>query len=267
MRRLSIYLCCILSGLFLLAGCDKEETKETGQVDLNELLNAEGIVKKNLSLKSSSMGRTMKYSLWLPPSYSSGKTYPFLYLLHGYGDDNNSWLEKGKAQSIAKDYYSKYKMPVVIVMPDGLTSFYTDAWEKYFHEELMPEVEKTYCCSGERAVAGLSMGGYGTLYNVLNHPDKFTYGYAMSPATSYGSVSLEDLVKAQSNPSVFPGITLESGTEDYVVTIATVRAFDAMLTENRVEHEFIERSGAHDWNFWPACLEKALVKVGNSFQK
>jgi len=266
MRKAIILLCCILSAMMVPTGCGKEDAKEVEPVDLNELLNAEGTVKRDLTVKSSAMGRTMKYSLWLPPSFKKTGTYAFLYLLHGYGDDNNSWLDKGNAQSIAKEYYSKNKVPVVIVMPDGLVSFYTDNWEKYFHEELMPEVEKAYCCNGKRAVAGLSMGGYGTLYNVLNHPDKFTYGYAMSPATSYGSVSLESLVKAQSNPGVFPGITLESGTEDFVVSIASVRAFDAMLTTNGVKHELIERSGGHDWNFWPVCLSKALVKIGETFK-
>jgi len=262
--RLSI-LVCILSGSLLLAGCSTEEKKEVEQVDLNELLNAEGTVKRDLTLKSSALGRTMKYSLWLPPSYKPGGAFPFLYLLHGYGDNNNAWLDNGRAQAIAKDYYRKYKVPVVIVMPDGLVSFYTDDWERYFHEELMPEVEKNYCCNGKRAVAGLSMGGYGTLYNVLNHPDKFTCGYAMSPATSYGSVSLEELVKAQSDPSVFPHITLESGTEDSVVSIASVRAFASMLEGYGVPYDLIERSGGHDWTFWPVCLEKALVKAGQTF--
>ena len=265
MKKPFFLLFCILSVLLPLAGCGKDDKKPAEEVNLLEVLNAQGAVKRDLTLKSSAMGRTMKYTLWLPPTYDGTKTFPVLFLLHGYGDDNNSWLDKGNAQSIAVSYVQKKGTEMVIVMPDGLATFYTDAWETYFHTELIPEVEAKYHGNGKRAVAGLSMGGYGTLYNALNHPDKFTYGYAMSPATSYGSVSLESLVQAQDDPSVFPGITLESGTEDFVVSIASVRAFDAMLTENGVEHELIERAGGHDWNFWPACLEKALVKIGQTF--
>ncbi len=263
-----------LLGFCLLASCGKEGgTSSDGDAKQNllDLLNAEDKVYRDETIKSAQMGgKTMKYSIWLPVGYDSTREYPFLYLLHGYGDDNDSWMDKGNARSIAKEYVDKGGTPMVIVMPDGLTTFYTDGWggnwESYFHKELMPEVEKAYHCNGKRAVAGLSMGGYGTLYNALNHPDKFTYGYAMSPATSYGSVSLEDLVKAQSDPAVFPGITLESGTQDFTVSIGSVRDFSAMLTENGVVHTFIERDGGHDWNFWPVCLEKALKTIGDSFK-
>lgn len=260
-------------GLSLLASCGKEggsSSDEDAKQNLLDLLNAEDKVYRNQSISSRQMNRTMKYTVWLPGGYDSSKEYPFLYLLHGYGDDNNSWLDKGGAQAIAKDYVSKGGTPMVIIMPDGLTNFYTDGWggnwESYFHQELIPEVEKAYHCNGKRAVAGLSMGGYGTLYNVLNHPDKFLYGYAMSPATSYGSISLESLVKAQADPSVFPGITLESGTQDFTVSITSVRDFSAMLSENGVVHTFIERDGGHDWAFWPECLKKALEKIGQLFK-
>ena len=72
---------------------------------------------------------------------------------------------------------------MVIVMPNGLNKFYiADGYEQYFEEELMTEVEKKYHCNGKRAIGGLSMGGYGTLYHALTYPQKFTYAYAMSPA-------------------------------------------------------------------------------------
>ncbi len=263
----------MLLGMLLCVACgkvDNSSDEEDARQHLIDLLKKEVTVSRNLTVNSVQMGgKTMKYSVILPGGYDNTKTYPVLYLLHGYGDDNNSWMDKGNAAGIAQDYFNKGGVPMVIVMPDGLTSFYTDGWggnwESYFHGELIPEVEKTFHGNGKRAVAGLSMGGYGTLYNVLNHPDKFTYGYAMSPATSYGSVSLESLVEAQSSPAVFPGITVESGTEDFTVSIATVREFVQMLDSHGVKNEFIERSGGHDWNFWPVCLEKALKKIGEFF--
>ena len=132
------------------------------------------------------------------------------------------------------------------------------------HNELMPEVESKYRCNGKRAVAGLSMGGFGTLYNVLKYPSKFTYGYAMSPATDADSSVA--LIKAQSSPSVFPPITIESGTTDWTIPIQGVRDYVQVLKENGVEVKFIERSGGHDWGFWPVCLQKALVAVGETFK-
>ena len=229
-------------------------------------------------------GRSMKYTVWLPAGYDEKKTYPFLYLLHGAGDDNNSWISKGGADRIANKYLADEGVPMVIVMPDAQMSFYintetaTEAYimsmdpaghyEEYFIEELMPKVEEIYHCNGKRALAGLSMGGWGTLYYGLKYPKMFRYGYAMSPATglSWLPVTLRDLIVAQSDRSVFPFFTLESGTQDLTVGIESVRACDDLLTGYDIPHRFIERYGYHDWSFWPVCLEKALVEIGKSFK-
>lgn len=225
------------------------------------------------SVLSSSMVSTykkkqMKYTIWLPGGYDSKKTYPFLYLLHGYGDDNNSWIQKGGADIIANKYLKEDGVPMVIVMPDGLQDFYVGDFEDYMFKELMPFLEETYHCNGKRALAGLSMGGWGTLYYGLKYPTMFTYGYAMSPATSLSwyPVSLGNLISAQPDKSVFPFITLESGTQDYTVSIESVRNCDQLLSSYELSHHFIERAGGHDWNFWPECLKKALIEIGNSFK-
>ena len=235
------------------------------------------------SMLSVKRARTMKYTVWLPAGYDEKKTYPFLYLLHGAGDDNNSWIEKGGADKIANQYLADDGVPMVIIMPDALLTFYVNMeevtnpmlqgldqighYEEYFFEELMPKVEEQYHCNDKRALAGLSMGGWGTLYYGLKYPKMFTYGYAMSPATGIDGlpVSLRDLISRQSSTSVFPFITLESGTQDMTVGIQSVRDCDELLTSYDVRHHFIERSGGHDWKFWPVCLEKALVEIGKSF--
>lgn len=235
------------------------------------------------SMLSAKRARTMKYTVWLPAGYDEKKTYPFLYLLHGAGDDNNSWIEKGGADKIANQYLADDGVPMVIIMPDALLTFYVNMeevtnpmlqgldqighYEEYFFEELMPKVEEQYHCNGKRALAGLSMGGWGTLYYGLKYPKMFKYGYAMSPATGIDGlpVSLRDLISKQSSTSVFPFITLESGIQDYTVGIQSVRDCDELLTSYDVKHHFIERSGGHDWKFWPVCLEKALVEIGKSF--
>ena len=265
LRTRILFVATALGALLALGACGKMDngSDENGKQNLLDLLNREGKVYRDQQIKSTAMSRTMKYTVWLPGGYDSSKEYPFLYLLHGYGDDNNSWIDKGGADRIARDYVNRGGTPMVIVMPDGLVNFYSGTWEKYFHEELIPAVEKDFKCNGKRAVAGLSMGGYGTLYNVLNHPAKFTFGYAMSPATDLEG--FEKLVTAQVSPSVFPPIVLESGTQDFTVSIASVKEFSQMLTRHGVKHDMIERDGGHDWVFWPVCLEKALSKVGETF--
>jgi S-formylglutathione hydrolase FrmB len=264
----------------LSAGC-KKLPNDGGKKGEDDTLS--GTV-TSASVASTRRNQTMKYTVWLPAGYDESKTYPFLYLLHGYGDDNNSWVGKGGADKVANAYLKDGGTPMVIVMPDALTSFYVNLeeagaqmqqmmdrpghYEDYFIQELMPAVEARFHCNGKRALAGLSMGGWGTLYYGLKYPDKFLYGYAMSPATglSWLPVTLQDLITVQSDPAVFPYITLESGTQDMTVGIESVRDCDQLLTAYDVRHSFIERDGGHDWKFWPECLRKALKEIEKYFK-
>lgn len=250
----------------LLVSCGEKpapDCQDDARQNLLDILNAEDRLYRDQSLTSTWMKRKMAYSVWLPNGYDSSKEYPFLYLLHGYGDDSNSWLDKGKARSIAKEYVTKGGTPMVIVMPDGLTSFYSGNWESYFHQELIPAVEKAFRCSGKRAIAGLSMGGYGTLYHALNHPGLFLYAYAMSPAVMG---DMKSLVDAQADKRVFPGFTVEVGNQDMVVDNAGAKDLADYMEGQGLHVEYIARDGTHDWNFWQECLPKALQKAGESFK-
>ena len=219
---------------------------------------------EHITVYSPELKTQLGVTVWLPAGYDENKSYPFLYLLHGLGDDNDSWNSKGNATTIASKYSkSAGAVPMVIVMPNALASFYYGDFDTYMHNTMMPEVERKYNCNGKRALAGLSMGGFGTLYHALKYPEKFKYAYAMSPATeenTFGALaSLHD-------PSYYPPITIESGTQDYTVRIEGVRSCVNMLRMCGLSVDFIERDGGHDWNFWPVCLEKALVKIGESFK-
>lgn len=231
-----------------------------------------GTVIRNCTVSSSAMGRSMKYSIYLPKDYGSGKDFPVLYLLHGYGDENNAWLDKGNLANIAKAYEENGGKQMIVVCPDALTTFYIDSYQgkykTYFFEELVPAIEFTYNVKKDkyaRAVAGLSMGGYGTLYYGLGNPDMFCYAYACSAAVDMGAgyPSLYELAE-KADPATLPGITLEMGTEDWVT--GNGANFHQALSAAGIQHEYIARSGVHDWNFWQECLPKVLKRCGETFR-
>ena len=217
------------------------------------------------SMSSTKMKQTMTYSVWLPREYDESKTYPFLYLLHGYeyGDQSRldrCWLDKGDAARIADEYQKSGGDPMVIVMPNGQSSFYIGDYEEYFHQELMPKVEADFHCNGKRAISGLSMGGYGTLYHALKYPSKFKYAYAMSPAAD---VSMAAMV---SDASILPGITVETGEQDPTTKLQDIKPFVEALQKKGCQVDFIVRDGVHNWVFWKACLPKALRAAADSFK-
>lgn len=218
------------------------------------------------TINSTHLGHEISYSVLLPGNYER-KAYPYLYLLHGveFSDQDQLdkvWLEKGDAERILKEYVLAGGKPMIIVMPNGHTSFYIDKYDKYLHEELMPKVESQYKFNGKRAIAGLSMGGFGTTYHALKYPKEYTYAYAMSPAFEN---SLSSFIDKQPDKSVFPPFTFEVGQEDIIVSNDATKKLYNHMKENGIRCEFIERKGTHSWEFWKECLPKALEKVGKSF--
>lgn len=255
--------------LVLTVACSTSSTKDNdpwGKVD-PEASQESAVVEG--SVKSTAMNRDMTYSAWLPAGYDKSQTYPFLYLLHGYEDNNQSarhdrcWLDKGNAAKIASDYQKSSGIAMVIIMPNGLDKFYSwDGYEDYFEKELMAYVEEKYHCNGKRAIAGLSMGGYGTLYHALKYPEKFLHAYAMSPAADASMVNYT----SGKEVTVFPSFTFEVGLQDYTVNNSTTKSLYNSLAKKGISCEWIERDGSHDWAFWQVCLPKALQKSGALFK-
>lgn len=251
--HLKISFVAVLGALLLLGACSKMEP----------VLNPNSEIRRELTIDSEFMKQQMKYNLYLPPKYNPNAAYPILYLLHGANGDQNSWLDNGNAQQIADDYIILQEgTPMIIVMPEALLTRYIGDFENYFHEELMPAVEGAYKFNGKRALAGLSMGGYGTLYHALKYPEKFTYGYAMSPSISGW---FTEFIDARADKSVFPPFTFEVGEQDTIVDNKASKAIADYMISNGLDVEWISREGRHNWTFWPDCLSKALIVIGKSF--
>ena len=152
-----------------------------------------GKVFDNLSLKSSILNMERKYAIYLPPDYeSSQRRYPVLYLLHGGGDDQTGWVQFGEVNRYADKAIAEGTIPpMIIVMPDADSSFYINSYdgkekyEDFFVKEFIPAVENVWRIKNQkrfRGIAGLSMGGYGTMIYALKHPDLFDAAAPLSAA-------------------------------------------------------------------------------------
>jgi S-formylglutathione hydrolase FrmB len=150
----------------------------------------------------------------LPDHYDPARRYPVLYLLHGAGEDYASWADP--AEGDVKHTLSG--LGAIVVMPDGGLGFYSNwwndgrraepAWERYHLEELIPMIERRYRIRRERryhAIAGFSMGGFGTSLYAELRPDYFGTAVPMS-----GFVSIERLTAELGYPIITSG--------DYVKT-------------------------------------------------
>jgi len=96
-------------------------------------------IQESLSFKSKILDREIRYSIVLPKNYyQSGKSYPVMYMLHGLGDNESSWLEYGQVASILDCMTDKKEIkPFICVMPQGFKSYYTDSYDGTFNYQQM----------------------------------------------------------------------------------------------------------------------------------
>ena len=162
-----------------------------------------GKVIESLEFESSLVDYPVKYSVYLPSDYeTSERKYPVVYLLHGYSDDETGWIQYGEANIIAdKGIENGDFPPCIIIMPDGKVGWYCnsfdgkDRWEDMFIQEFIPFIEKEYRIRPKkefRAIAGLSMGGYGALKLSMRNTDLFSTCIAMSSGTFTDDQILEN---------------------------------------------------------------------------
>jgi diacylglycerol O-acyltransferase/trehalose O-mycolyltransferase len=149
------------------------------------------------TLRTAALSDPTRVRVLLPAGYASDarRRYPVLYLLHGADSDYRSWTRYGDAQAITAH------AAMIVVMPDGgANGWYTDwyqgakpvqpRWETYHVGELVPWIDATYrtiAARRGRAIAGLSMGGYGALSYAARHPGTYAATASFSGALEVGS--------------------------------------------------------------------------------
>lgn len=271
-----------------------------------------GTITESIALESEILGKTVNYTIYLPFDYeTSNRKYPITYLLHGYGDNDMGWMQFGEAHLIADELIAKREIPpMIIAMPDGGVSFYinnfdgTVKYEDFFMKEFIPHIESTYRIRAERryrGIAGLSMGGFGTLNYALKYPEMFSGAYAMSAAIysensvlsmdkerweswtarlfgPYPNNKPEKLSEHYRNNNAFD-VTKEKGAEAYKQLRLTLDCGDddflvndnhrlsIHLNEMGIKHEFRMRDGIHNWPYWRESLPTALKYLGESYHQ
>ena len=121
-RFSKMLLCCVI----LLTACSdgQEVLAETTQTVSD---GQKGMVLRNQTIHSEILRRDMLYSVYLPAGYTETKQYPVLYLLHGYGGDQNEWWVYDDMADDADAMIASDEVPeMIIVTPDGQTWMYID---------------------------------------------------------------------------------------------------------------------------------------------
>ncbi len=248
---------------------------------------------------SMSLARTVPIQVVLPtdkmvfPGQPQPEEKPLktLYLLHGIFGNYTDWVSGTRLQSWAQD------RDLCVVMPSGDNSFYVDnpvsgaMYGTFISKDLVEFTRKSFPLSGRREdtfIGGLSMGGFGSIVNALQHPETFSAVCALSSALILDSMMANteytDFLMTNKGyyESVFGDLTkVRGGRNDYDALAEQVAKAgpkpkfymacgteDGLIAPNRVFRDHLkalgfdvtweEGPGVHDWNFWDAYILKAL---------
>ncbi len=240
-----------------------------------------------LHIESEALGKFVPCTVLLPKDYwqsESTKRYPVLYLLHGAFGKHTDWLNNAGTAAYLAD------LPLIVVLPDSQgDSFYQNSpgfgkWQTYFESELMPEVESLFRTINKRegrAIAGLSMGGYGSWHLALDNPKKFCAAASLSGVVGWGEdkpilnfvekMFPTDAAKLYATGALWPKIQaltdqkgawrgpvlyFDCGKDDFLIQMN--RDMERRLLEKGLPFEFAEFDGAHTWPYWDEHLRDVL---------
>ena len=238
---------------------------------------------------SPALSRTLKYRVLLPQGYdTSQRRYPVLYLLHGLTGDYTDWTTRTNIAEYTRT------LPLIVVMPDGGNAWYTNAadgsanFETSLADDLPKDVVAKYRTVNSRygrAIAGLSMGGYGALKLALRRPGAFAVAGSFSGAfgvTVEGRYDrMIEATKATPLATIFgppgsdtrkqndvlalaaalkapgaPYLYIDCGTSDTLV--GENREVVAALHKSGVAYEYHEVAGGHSWDYWDRRVREFL---------
>lgn len=233
------------------------------------------------------------YRVYLPKEYNKNlnKKYPVLYLLHGFGGNVTNTTDETRidSKSILDNLIEKNEInPMIVVFIDGFNSFYVDGptfkMKSAIVNDLIPFIDSKYrTFTDKRAIAGISMGGYGALNIGLSNSEMFTSISLMSPAIwetieenniIYGS-SLVELYYENSYKKLMGeskktdiNIFTYYGKDDEVISYNNVDSFISFAKDRgfNIKYE-LQDIGPHNWETWREMYPKVLKDISNSFNK
>ena len=223
--------------------------------------------------------------VYTPPGYmkETAGEYPVLYLQHGHGENERTWVYQGKCNFIMDNLLAEgLAVPCIMVTNNGMVQHESNGRKKIDSQliedmlikDCIPFIEKTYRVKTDkdnRAMAGLSMGSMQTSIVTMKNPDLFKYAGVFSgfvsplpgiPAGDSHLRALDDAVKFNNDFRVF---FRANGVDDELSAVLfekDSRLFrEKGLSPGQSNHIEKIYPGGHEWNVWRKCLYDFLQLI------
>ncbi|HWC53054.1 MAG TPA: alpha/beta hydrolase family protein [Chitinophagaceae bacterium] len=246
-----------------------------------------------INIYSDAMHKDIKCVVVKPDSYENDNNqYPVVYLLHGYSGNFSNWITK-----VPKLKEEVDQLQLIIVCPDGnYSGWYIDSpidpsmkYETYVAKEVPAYIDSHYHTIKDRktrAITGLSMGGHGALFIAFRHADFFGACGSMSGVVDLNFTKNKyDLIKRIGDtiqnaaywknfsviniidqyPKDSLAIIFDCGNDDPFAGIN--RELHKKMLKLKIPHDYTERPGTHNWDYWSNSIQYQLLFFRNYFDK
>jgi putative tributyrin esterase len=247
------------------------------------------VTMRDVTFHSVALDREMQYRVVLPASVGASQKLQVVYLLHGGGGGFRDWTNYSDVARFAE-------LGLLLVMPEGNSSYYTnsveqpqDRYEDYIVNDLISDVEKRFpAATGRpnRAILGVSMGGFGAVKLALRRPELFIFAGGMSPAIDVprrafsikrlqqsrhyvsifgpsGSQTRRDndpfVLARSADPERTPYFFLSCGEQEGL--LPANREFATLAAQRHFHYEFHAVPGGHNWNQWNGLLSSLFQSL------
>ncbi len=246
-----------------------------------------------ISIQSNFLHKASKTVVITPTANKTeGQHFPVVYLLHGYGGTYANWIRIAPQLAQKAD-----ELGIIIVSPDGgKGSWYFDSpidssiqYESYITKELLPYIDEHYPTVSNntaRAITGLSMGGHGGLFLSIRHADLFGAAGSMSGGVDFrpfpnnwdikkslgdfttnknlwDSNVVVNLIEGLHNKQL--AIIVDCGVDDFFLQVN--RDLHKKLVDLKIDHDYIERPGAHNGEYWNNSVDYQLLYFKKYFDQ
>ena len=275
-------------GLHTVAQIFKPAITTMGTSTRRETIPSFGTIVTDSLISPSLGGQRRTILVYLPPTYNThigqNKRYPVLYLLHGSPGQAHDWFTAGKANQSADTLIALGKIPeLIMVLPDGngqpgATSEWANSFdqhqliESYVVNDIVKYIDSKYRTisdAANRAIGGLSMGGFGATNIAVHHPDIFGSvitlgGYYYAEGGIWGNNTA--YMQQNSPADVLPSnkqawkllFFLGAGTQDQPYYTDT-QQFAHELDRLHIAYHLDIQRGYHSWTIWQKQMYNALL--------
>ena len=267
-KRYQIVVFELILALFAI-GCSTLTDKTAFSQDAN---NSESKLEK-ITMRSEALHKDMNMDVYLPAGYNNQNQYPVLYLIHGYGENEDSWMyDRNLIEKADELIENSIINPLIIVSPQVDNDFGYGKYEDYIYEDIVSYIDSHYSTQAEREsryIGGVSMGGNIALRIAFLHSDLFSKAGGHSPAlfvdadsSMYPNLAIrrkrDPIYIAEDAELSDVKVYLDCGDKDDHKFYEGCEELFTILQQKGVDSEYHLYPGTHQNSYWIAHLDEYL---------